>query len=199
MPRSPDRSPPPAVTVSGGPATPAPSPPPDTGGGSRRPAVVLVVGVAVLLAALAVRDARRTDRLAEARAAAGLRLDVVAARAVERRGVPAQSTQTGLVDVVLRNQAARPVRLAAVSVDGSADVTTGSGSVVRPGRSTTVRVGWRVECAEIGNVPGPRLLDLRVRLSSSAVYDVVVPLPGPVTDRAFHGAASTACDVLVAG
>ena len=58
-------------------------------------------------------------------------------------------------------------------------------------------VTWRVRCAEVGVTPGPRLLELRVRLSSRWSYAARLPLTGEGTDRAFHAAAVAACDVLV--
>lgn len=195
MPRRAEAGPAVPVTVTA-PGAPPPAPVLAPRPPSRRPVVVLLVVPVLLLAGLAVRDARRSAAGTEARAAAGLRLSVVGAtESPAPPGVPGEEHQSGLARVVVSNDGPTPLRLVSAAVDGGA--ARPAPGRLAAGGTVTVTAGWRVLCAEIGNQPGPRTLDLRVRLRSSRSYLVVLPLPGTVTDRAFHSAASSACDVLV--
>lgn len=164
----------------------------------RRPAVALLLVPVVTLAVLGVRDARRHDREREARTAAGLGWTVVrAVPSARARGVSRSPVQQGIVDLLLRNDSDSEVEIVDVALDGSGPVSPGPGRV---GAHDAVElpVAWRVRCAEVGNQPGPRLVDLRVRLRSATSYAVQVPLTGKLTDQPFHEAIVAACDVLVA-
>ena len=165
---------------------------------SRRPALVLLVLPVVLLVALAIRDHRRQVQHDEAHTAARLRIAVVSAEpSLNQPGLPGSLLQDGIAVLTLRNLSARQVRLLEARVDGAGPVFPGVDFALQPGHTAVLSVAWRVRCAEIGNTAGPRLLDLRIRLSSDRAYSVAVPLLAAVTDRAFRRAAVSACDVLV--
>jgi hypothetical protein len=181
------------VTVRGAP----PRPPPSRRHGSRRP-VVLVLVLLVTLAGLAVRNTRQSAREAEARSAHAVSWTVVRATVdPDNRGVPAALLQSGIVDVVLRNDSQATLHLLGARLDGAGPVSSLSPWSARPGAFAVLPVTWRVRCAEVGVTPGPRLLELRVRLGSRRSYATRLPLTGEGTDRAFHAAAVAACDVLV--
>ena len=164
---------------------------------SRRPAVALLLVPVLLLAVLAVRDTHRRARVQEARTAAGLRWTVVSARADPlTQGVPGSPIQQGIATLALRNDKGTRVRVLSAQLDGGGPASPGPG-LVEGRRVASLSVAWRVLCAEVGNTPGPRLLQLRVRLRSAATYTSDVSLPGAVTDPAFHSAVISACDVLV--
>lgn len=101
------------------------------------------------------------------------------------------------MDLQLRNDSNVDVQLVSALLDGDGPVSPGPGRV-RADAVAGLGVSWQVRCAEVGNLAGPRLLDLRVRLRSATSYAVEVPLSGELTDRAFHAAVVAACDVLVA-
>lgn len=184
----------PPVTVDGRP----PDAPPVRQPARRAPVLVLLLLPLVALAVLAVRDHQAAARRREARTAAGLHWTVLAARADPvTRASPGSPTQQGVANLTLRNDSTVEVSLLDAVLDGAGPMSPGPGRV--PPHSTAVLpVAWQVRCAEVGNAPGPRLLQLRVRLESRTSYPVEVRLPGAVTDRAFHAAVVAACDVLVA-
>ena len=183
------------VTVLGGRPAPPPVPP--------RPAwpwvLLLVTVVSVPVGYDAVRSARaasvrRTAALSVAELAA-LRLVVTDTRAGPFvPGVPGAAVQEAPVQVVLRNDSGFPVQVLAAQLDGGQRTQLTAG--VRPGGEAPVAAGWRVRCAEVGALPGPSILLLRVG-ARRGVYDVPVRLPP--YQPALHLAAARACDVLVPG
>ncbi len=165
---------------------------------SRRPVVLAGGLLLILLVALAVRNVRRSADDEELHAAQTLSGTVLGGTVdLRTHGEPGALLQSGVVDVVLRNGSPKALHVLSARLDGAGPVSPGSSAPVRPGAVTVLPVTWRVRCAEVGVAPGPRLLQLRVRLRSPRSYAVSVPLTGTVTDRAFHGAAVLACDVLV--
>lgn len=166
--------------------------------GGLRPVIVAGGLLLALLAGLAVRNTGQSDRADEARVAGALRWTVLSGTMDPgTRGTAGSLLQRGVVDLTLRNDSPVTVHLLSARLDGADPVSAGSPAPVRPGATAVLPVTWQVRCAEVGVVPGPRLLELRVRLRSATSYAVQVPLTGPATDRAFHLAADTACDVLV--
>ncbi len=182
------------VTVRGAP----PRPPRGRRQGSRRPVVLVLVLLLVILAGLAVRNTRQSAHEAEARSAHTVSWTVVRATVDPgNRGVPAALLQSGIVDVVLRNDSQATLHLLGARLDGAGPVSSLLPTTVRAGATALLPVTWRVRCAEVGVTPGPRLLELRVRLGSRRSYATRLPLTGEGTYRAFHAAAVSACDVLV--
>jgi len=182
------------VSVRGAP----PRPPRGRRHGSRRPVVLVLVLLLVILAGLAVRNTRQSAHEAEARSAHAVSWTVVRATVDPgNRGVPAALLQSGIVDLVLRNDSQATLHLLGARLDGAGPVSSLLPATVRAGATAVLPVTRRVRCAEVGVTPGPRLLELRFRLSSRRSYATRLPLTGEGTDRAFHAAAVSACDVLV--
>lgn len=101
------------------------------------------------------------------------------------------------MDLELRSDNNSDVQLVDAELDGAGPLSPGPGRIRAHGVAG-FGVFWQVRCAEVGNLAGPRLLDLQVRLRSATPYAVEVPLHGELTDGAFHEAIVAACDVLVA-
>lgn len=154
------------------------------------------VGVTELGRSAASSQRRTAERAAAQRAAVRLSLDGSGDVALIR-GTPGESTQAALVRVRLRNEGPDAVELLQARVDGTPRGLTG---VVRPGGRSEVLLSWRVRCAEVGTLRGPRRLELQVRVPAGPVA-VTLDLP-PYDGRqglggTFHLAAVDVCDVLV--
>ena len=143
-------------------------------------------------------------REAVATEAAGLRLVLVEARATPVAvGVPGDPVQRAPVDLLLRNDSAFPVTVLGAGLDGTAPALPARRT--DPGGQVVVPVRWRVLCAEVGELPGPRLLTLSVRATTGVARKVALRLPtyddpvggGAGTARTFHAAAVLVCGVLV--
>lgn len=158
---------------------------------------------AALLASVPLADGIRhgQDRR-EVAEASSLRVAVTAARVRPGVvGVPGAPVQDGPVEVELRNDGPAPLRVLEVGLDGGAPFDTGPRQPVAPGERVSVVARWRVRCAEIGELGGPRALVLKVRARTGAVHLLRVPFPsyddptGPA--RTFRAAGVQACQVLV--
>jgi hypothetical protein len=199
--------PPPQVTVAGGPP-PASTAPRRQWTGRRR--AVLAGALAVLLLGYVGSSVHATarrraaaSRAAAARAeGAAVRLTVTgAATAPPQRGLAGQPVQDALVLLELRNSGRVDVRVVGTTLDGT---PAAAAAVLPAGRTATVPVTWRIRCAEVGELPGPRILDVHVRARYTAhqvrIRLPFVPrlhLPPGKLATVFHRAAVAACDVLV--
>ena len=197
---------PPPVTISGGPAASEPPPAPRW---SRRTRWALGTVLILLLlgyvgfslhAASRRRAAAAAVAAAEAEADA-LRLVVTAAGVAPQAGQPGEAVQDAQVVLTLRNDGPVTVRVLAATLDGTRREVT----VQVPSKAAgDVPVTWRIRCAEVGSLPGPRILDLQVR-GPAGPHEVHLRLPFvprrhlPPGDLAqqFHRAAVQVCDVLV--
>ena len=122
--------------------------------------------------------AARAALAAEAREASALHLSLVAwsARPQPRSG---GAVIEGRVDLVVANRGAAPVRLLSGRLDGSPPPVGLDSRPLAPAGTTVVTARWRVLCAEIGSLPGPRALLLRVAPVGGREHDVRLDLrPG---------------------
>ena len=122
--------------------------------------------------------AARAAVAADAREASALHLSLVAWSARPQPG-PGGAVVEGRVDLVLANRGAAPVRLLSGRLDGSPPPVGLDFQPLAPAETTVVAARWRVLCAEIGSLPGPRVLLLRVAPVGGHVHEVRLDLrPG---------------------
>ena len=152
----------------------------------RRPSRRLVLAlVALALLGLVTAQSVRAVRTAEL---AGVRLVVTDARPVSAATVGG-GVQDAVVAVTVRNDGGSAVRVLQQRLDGGGP--SDPGPSLAAGTSTVLAVRWRVLCAEIGGLSGPRSLHLRVRTRTRAAGPVRLPL-GELR-QSFRAAASGAC------
>ena len=118
---------------------------------------------------------------------AGVRLVLTDARPV---GAPpvGGGVQDAVLAVTVRNDGGSAVRIVEQRLDGGGRAD--SGRLIEASASAVLPVRWRVLCAQIGGLAGPRSLDLRVRTRTRAAGPVRLPL-GELR-RPFRAAASGA-------
>lgn len=182
--------------MSGGPER---LPPADGGRHRRLVRAALVVGLLAVVTGLAVADRVRDDRRAQRAAETGsVRLAVTAA-VPTGAGRPGFARQDARLDLTVRNDGPSVVRVLEQRLDGGVPVDPGPATAVAAGATAVLAVRWRVLCAEVGSLYGPRSLDLVVRTRSGDVTRTRIPLGPPLGElrRAFRRAAADACEVLV--
>ncbi len=133
--------------------------------------VVGLVGLGLLAAAgssvlthLRLAERHRAARAAvagDAREVSALHLSLLSwsARPQPR---PGGAVVDGRVDLVVVNRGATPVRLLSARLDGAPPPAELDPRPLAPAATTVVTARWRVRCAEVGSLPGPRMLLLRV-------------------------------------
>ena len=119
--------------------------------------------------------AARAAVAADAREASALHLSLLAwsARPQPRSG---GAVVEGWVDLVVANRGAAPVHLLSGRLDGSPPPVGLDSRPLAPAGTTVVTARWRVLCAEIGSLPGPRALLLRVAAVGGHVHEVRLDL-----------------------
>ena len=98
---------------------------------------------------------------ADAREASTLHLSLVSWSARPPPGSGGAVVE-GRVDLVVANRGATPVRLLSARLDGAPPPAELDPRPLAPAATTVVTARWRVRCAEVGSLPGPRMLLLRV-------------------------------------
>ena len=91
-----------------------------------------------------------------------------------------------------RSMGGRITSMVAADVDGGGPVDRVPGAALRADATSVLPVRWRVLCAEVGSLFGPRALDLTVRPRRGEQVSVSLSLP-PTTRQVFRTAASLAC------
>ena len=108
---------------------------------------------------------------------------------------PAPTLGTPVVDatvrLAVRNDGPRPVRLLAGRLDGAPPQVAVGPAPVAPGTTAAVVASWRVLCAEVGTLDGPRALVLDVAPVDGRRHPVALGLR-PARDS-FREAAVAAC------
>ncbi len=119
--------------------------------------------------------AARAAVAAEAREASALHLSLLSwsARPQRRSG---GAVVEGRVDLVVANRGAAPVRLLSGRLDGSPPPAGLDSRPLAPAGTTVVAARWRVLCAEIGSLPGPHALLLRVTPAGGHEHEVRLDL-----------------------
>ena len=105
--------------------------------------------------------AARAAVAADAREASTLHLSLVSWSARPHPGSGGAVVE-GQVDLVVANRGAAPVRLLSGRLDGSPPPAGLDARPLAPAATAVVAARWRVRCAEVGSLPGPRMLLLRV-------------------------------------
>ena len=124
------------------------------------------------------QQAARAAVAAAAREAAALRLTLVSWSARPQRRLGAAVVEAH-VDLMVANAGATPVRLVSGRLDGSPPPAELDPRPLAPAATAVVAARWRVRCAEVGSVPGPRTLLLRVAPVGGHEHEVRVDLrPG---------------------
>ena len=122
--------------------------------------------------------AARAAVAADARELSALHLSLVSWSARPQRRLGAAVVE-GRVDLVVANRGAAPVRLLAGRLDGSPPPVGLGLRPLAPAATTVVAARWRVLCAEIGSIPGPHTLLLRVAPVGGHEHEVRLDLrPG---------------------
>lgn len=159
-----------------------------SGPSRRTKAVIGLVGLGLLvdagssvLAHLRLVERHRAARAAvaaDAREATALHLSLVAWVARPPVGSGGAVVE-GRVDLVVANQGAAPVRLLSGRLDGSPPPAGVDLRPLAPAATTVVAARWRVLCAEVGSLPGPHVLLLRVAPVGGHEHEVRLDLqPG---------------------
>ena len=150
--------------------------------------LVLVAVVTGLVVADGVRDRRAAQEL----------VDLALVRAVPAPGagvrdqVPREdAVQEPVVVLPVRNAGEEPIRLVEQRLDGGGPVDR-TGRSLGAGETTGLDVRWRVLCAEVGSLEGPRRLDLVVRPRRGPARPVSLALDDAARRR-FRLAASDLC------
>ena len=150
--------------------------------------VVGLVGVGLLVEAgssvvahLRLVERHRAARAAvaaDAREASSLHLSLVSWSARPHPGSGGAVVE-GPVDLVVANRGAAPVRLLSGRLDGSPPPVGLDPRPLAPAATTVVAARWRVLCAEVGSLPGPHVLLLRVAPVGGHEHEVRLDLrPG---------------------
>ena len=148
--------------------------------------------VPVIVVALVLNGLVGADAIAQARARERV-VDVVLTTAAAT-APPARSraVQDVVVELGVRNAGSYAVQLLDQQLDGGGPVDRVPGAALRADATSVLPVRWRVLCAEVGSLFGPRALDLTVRPRRGEQVSVSLSLP-PTTRQVFRTAASRAC------
>lgn len=147
------------------------------------PLIALGLTLTWLLGAVAVRDGRARD------ATVDLVLDGARTTSAATGAGPVQEA---VLELRVRNQGGSPVALLDQRLDGGGLVDPGPAGPLTAGGAVLLAVRWRVLCAEVGTLFGPRALDLTAQPRRGGPRRVQLPLD-PATRQAFRSAASDAC------
>lgn len=153
-------------------------------------AALSLIFVAGVVGALAVRavDQRRVE--------ADRHLTVAVTGARMGSAVPTGRSGEASAAVILNLAVSVPVSIVAAELDGAPPVSRPEpGAVTTMTQTPSLTVRWRVLCAEVGSIPGPRLLDVDVRARSGDEHRRVTLATtddDPVS-RVFWLAAAQAC------
>lgn len=119
--------------------------------------------------------AARAAVAADGREAAALRLALVSWSPRPQRGSRGPVVE-GRVDLVVANHGTAAVRLRSGRLDGSPPPAELDVRLLAPAATTVVAARWRVLCAEIGSLPGPHALLLRVTSAGGHEHEVRLDL-----------------------
>ena len=164
----------------------------DVLGSGAEPRARLPRAVPVIVAALVLNGLVGADAITQSRAqerVVDLVLTTAAATAPPARS---RAVQDAVVELGVRNAGSYAVQLLDQQLDGGGPVDRGPGAALRSDATAVLPVRWRVLCAEVGTLFGPRALDLTVRPRRGEQVSVSLRLP-PTTRQVFRTAASLAC------
>lgn len=153
----------------------------------RLPRTVPVIAVALLVTGLVAADEVRDARAREAT----VDLALVGARPMAAL-FETRAVQDAVVGVSVRNTGPTAVVVLDQRLDGGGPADPGPAAALTVGATAVLAVRWRVLCAEVGTLFGPRTLDLTVRPRRGGGRVVSLPLPPPAR-AAFRRAGSDAC------
>ncbi len=149
----------------------------------RLPPSAPLIALALLLVA--------TGATAELRSAQDVDLRIVSAAAGATPGATGD-VQDAAVDLTVRNTGAFAVEVVDQRLDRGGPVDRVPAPALAAGATAVLALRWRVLCAEVGTLFGPRSLDLTVRPARGGARQVSVALR-PAVRQAFRTAASSAC------
>ena len=164
----------------------------DVVGSGAEPRARLPRSVPVIVVALVLNGLVGADAITQARARERV-VDVVLTTAAAT--VPparSRAVQDAVVELGVRNAGSYAVQLMDQQLDGGGPVDRGPNAALRAEATAVLPVRWRVLCAEVGSLFGPRALDLSVRPRRGEQVSVSLSLP-PTTRQVFRTAASRAC------
>ena len=147
------------------------------------PVIVVALVLNGLVGAHAITQARARERVVD------LVLTTAEATAPPERS---RAVQDAVVELGVRNAGSYAVQLLDQQLDGGGPVDRVPGAALRAEATAVLPVRWRVLCAEVGSLFGPRALDLSVRSRRGEQVSVSLSLP-PTTRQVFRTAASRAC------